>query len=286
MYVESLFLAVSTFIQPVTPVSTENGTLIPEGTTTAVSSGETAVVVAGPTSTAVIEAPDTGIFEVAAATEGVDVVIEGTGTAAVAISTAVDADGNPLSASGSSFQIDDDYQGSAFVNLEGAITSGETVNASIDAVGGGTIADNAPPSPAVFNNLAFYVNTGAGNDQVQGSQGNDFVRLGAGSDSFNLGAGDDIVRVGTGNDSGTLGLGNDKLYLTVDQLEGNSVNTITDFDVDGDDKIQIDQDIEDRVSIDGIGTNVITITLSGDTIGTTAIVSEGESIDDDDIEFV
>ncbi len=276
----------STFIQPVTPVSTESGTLIAEGTTTAVSSGEAAVVVAGPGSTAVIEAPDTGIFEVAAATEGVDVVIEGTGTAAVAISTAVDADGNPLSASGSSFQIDDDYQGSAVVNLEGAITGGEAVDAGTDAVGGGTIADNAPADPNVFDNLDFYVNTGAGNDQVQGSQGNDFVRLGAGSDSFNLGAGDDIVRVGTGNDSGTLGLGNDILYLTVDQLEGDSVNTITDFDVDGDDKIQIDQDIEDRVSIDGIGTNVITITLSGDTIGTTAIVSEGESIDDDDIEFV
>jgi Ca2+-binding RTX toxin-like protein len=277
---------VSTFIQPVTPVSTETGTPIPEGTTTPVSSGETAVVVTGPERTAVIEAPDTGVFEVAAASEGVDVAIEGAGTAAVAISTAVDADGNPLSASGSSFQIDDDYQGSAVVNLEGAITGGEAVDAGTDAVGGGTIAGNAPPGPNVFDNLDFYINTGAGNDQIQGSQGNDFVRLGAGSDSFNLGAGDDIVRVGTGNDSGTLGLGNDILYLTVDQLEGDSVNTITDFDVDGDDKIQIDQNIQDRVDIDGIGTNAITITLSGDTTGTTAIISEGESIDDDDIEFV
>ncbi len=269
-----------------TPVSTETASVAPTGTTTPVSSGESVVVTEATVGPAVIEAPETGVIEVASEAEGVDVVIEGTGTAAVAISTSVDADGNPLSASGSSFQIDDDYQGSAVVNLEGAITGGEAVDAGTDAVGGGTIADNAPADPNVFDNLDFYVNTGSGNDQVQGSQGNDFVRLGAGSDSFNLGAGDDIVRVGTGNDSGTLGLGDDILYLTVDQLEGDSVNTITDFDVDGDDKIQIDQDIEDRVSIDGIGTNVITITLSGDTIGTTAIVSEGESIDDDDIEFV
>ena len=234
----------------------------------------------------VIEAPETGVIEVASEAEGADVIIDGPGTATVAIGTTVDAEGNPLSGSGTAYQVADGYQGSAVVNLDGAITGGEAVNADTDAVGGGTIAENAPPGPNVFDNLDFYVNTGSGNDQVQGSQGNDFVRLGAGSDSFNLGAGDDIVRVGSGNDSGTLGLGNDILYLTVDQLEGDSVNTITDFDVDGDDKIQIDQNIQDRVDIDGIGTNAITITLSGDTTGTTAIISEGESIDEVDIEFV
>ena len=110
--------------------------------------------------------------------------------------------------------------------------------------------------------------------------------MGAGNDQFNAGAGDDIVRVGIGNDSGTLGAGNDILYLTVDQLQGDNVNTITDFDVNGDDKIQIDADLEDLVDIEGIGTNAIIITLSGAQTGTTAVISEGESIDGDDIEFV
>ena len=278
----------STFIQPVTPVSTETASTAPTGTTTSVPPLETVVVTEFLVGPAVIEAPEDGIIEVSSEVEGADVIIDGPGTAAVAIGTADNAEGNPLSGSGTSYQVADEYQGSVTVNLIGAITGGSDVDSSIAAVGGGTIADNLPggDSDSTETNLDFYVNTGAANDQVQGSQGSDFVRLGAGSDNFNLGAGDDIVRVGTGNDSGTLGLGNDILYLTVDQLEGDSVNTITDFDVDGDDKIQIDQNIQDRVDIDGVGTNAITITLSGDTAGTTAIVSEGESIDDVDIEFV
>ena len=74
--------------------------------------------------------------------------------------------------------------------------------------------------------------------------------------------------------------------MTVDQLQGSSVNIIKDFDSFGDDKIQIDNDLKNLVDIDGVGTNIITITLSGAQTGVTAIVSEGETIDEDDIDFV
>ena len=43
---------------------------------------------------------------------------------------------------------------------------------------------------------------------------------------------------------------------------------------------------ENLVEIDGVGTNAITISLSGAQEGLTAIVSEGGTIDEDDIEFV
>jgi len=85
-----------------------------------------------------------------------------------------------------------------------------------------------------------------------------------------------------------LGTGDDILYLTVDQLQGQSTNTIIDFDgaSAGDDKIQIDADLVGRVSIAGQGTNRIVITLSGSQTGVTTIVSEAGTIDNDDIQFV
>ena len=43
---------------------------------------------------------------------------------------------------------------------------------------------------------------------------------------FDAASGDDIVRVGSGDDSGFLGLGDDIVYLTIDQLQGTSVNTL------------------------------------------------------------
>ena len=283
----------STIIQPVTPVSTETAVKPAAGTTTPVASGET-VAVTDPNSGAgnptVLEAPATGVFEVGSASEGSNIVIEGTGTADVVIGTTVDADGNKLSGSGTAFQIDENYQGSATVNLNGAITGGEKVDTSTETPAGNSIADNLPGGDsnafATASNLDFYISTGAANDEVQGSAGNDFIRLGAGDDVFNAAGGDDIVRVGTGNDSGSLGAGDDILYLTVDQLQGKNVNTITDFDANGNDKIQIDGDLEGLVDIEGVGTKAIVITLSGAQTGTTAVVSEGESIDDDDIEFV
>ena len=273
-----------------TPVSTETASVAPTGTITPVSSGESVVVTEATVGPSVIEAPETGVIEVASEAEGADVIIDGPGTAAVAIGTAVDAEGNPLSGSGTSFQIADDYQGSAVVNLNGAITGGANVDTSTETTGGGTIASNLPGSDsnafATAANIDYYINTGSANDEVQGSAGNDFIRLGAGDDAFNSGAGDDIVRLGTGNDAGSLGAGDDIVYLTVDQLQGINAKTITDFDANGNDKIQLDADLENLVEIEGVGTNAITITLSGAQTGTTTFVSEGEAIDEDDIEFV
>lgn len=272
----------STFIQPVTPVAVEAATKAPAGTTSA--STNEVISVTDSSGPVVIEAPATGIFEVSSATEGADIQIQGAGTAAVAIGTAT-LGGDKQSAAGTAFQIADEYQGSAIVNFQGAIVDGPKVDLTTATPEGSTIADNAPTGT---DSVDLYVKTGAGNDQVQGSSGADFIRLGAGDDVFNAGAGNDVVRVGAGNDSGTLGLGDDILYFTVDQLQGTSTNTITDFDASlaGNDKIQIDAGLEGLVDIDGVGTNAIVINLSGEQSGTTLIVSEGESIDADDIEFV
>ena len=216
-------------------------------------------------------------------------VVTGSGTAGVTIGNATDAAGGELNASGSTFQISDTYQGTVVANLSGAIVDGTKVDVSTDT-GNGSIAANLPGTAsnafATSANLDYYVNTGAANDQVEGSKGNDFVRLGAGNDTFNTGAGDDIVRTGSGDDSGTLGAGDDIAYFTVDQLQGNQTKTIKDFDANGNDKIQIESSLKDLVDITGQGTNAIKITLSGAQTGTTAVISEGNTIDDDDIEFV
>ena len=132
------------------------------------------------------------------------------------------------------------------------------------------------------------MNTGSADDEVEGSDAADFVRLGVGDDTFKLGAGNDVLRTGPGNDFGSLGEGDDTLYLTIDQLQGDFTKTISDFDELGDDQIliDVDDDIADNIDISGLGTNEITITLSGDPSGTTTIVSNGETIDDDDVTFV
>lgn len=276
----------STIIFPITPISIDGNVKGKAGDVVKATSGET-IAVTDPASkgadAVVIEAPDSGIIEVVSGTVEANVIITGSGNAAVAIGTGTSG-GDAVSAAGSTFQVEDSYQGNVLVNLNGAIISGGSVDTTTQTPGGGTIADNLGTVPS--GGIDFYINTGSGDDQVQGSAGNDFIRLGAGDDLFNAGAGDDIVRMGTGNDSGTLGAGNDIVYLTVDQLQGINAKAITDFDVNGDDKIQIDADLKGLVDIEGVGTNGIVISLTGAQTGETVIVSEGNSIDEDDIEFV
>ena len=276
----------STLIQAVTPISLDSAIKPKAGDVVEASSGDVIAVTDAASKggdAVVIEAPADGIIEVASGTVGANVIISGSGTADVVIGTGTSG-GVAESAAGSTFQVDDSYQGSVVVNLNGAITSGGSVDTTTETPGGGTIADNLGTVPT--GGIDFYINTGSANDQVEGSAGNDFIRLGAGDDAFNAGAGDDIVRVGTGNDIGTLGDGNDILYLTVDQLQDISTNTLTDFDANGDDKIQIDAALQDLVDIEGLGTKAIVITLSGEQTGKIAVESLGESIDRDDIEFV
>jgi len=240
----------------------------------------------------VVTAPTSGSFTVAPATQGANVVISGTGNATVQVGLAQDGSGGVQNASGSAIQVDNNYQGTVIANLSGSPTDGANVDTSIDT-GNGTIADNLPGSPAALStafagpsDIDFYLNTGAGADELEGSRGNDFIRAGAGNDVVNAGAGDDIVRTGSGDDEVTLGSGEDIVYFTVDQLQGTQSKTVTDFDANGNDKIQIDADLQGLVSITGQGTNKITISLSGAQTGTTTVESGGQTIDDDDIEFV
>jgi len=229
----------------------------------------------------------TGELYLAVGTTGADVVVNavsGASEATIQVGLATDVGGNTLANGGSAVQIDPNYGGSVVVNYRGAITDGTKVNTSAVASGGGTIADNAPAF--TDDNLPdYYINIGASDDQAEGSTFSDFIRAGAGSDVINAGAGNDIVRGGAGSDTVTLGAGNDVYYLTVDQLQGTSVDTITDF-TSGEDQVQIAANIEGRVSISGIGSNKLVISLSGSETGTTEILSGGSTFQDDDVAFV
>ena len=283
----------SAVIQTVTPVSTANAVQPTAGATAQAASGETFVVTdpnTGATSPTTITAPESGTFKVAVGTTQSNVVVTGDGTAGVTIGNATDTAGGELNAAGSSFQIADSYKGTVVANLSGAIVDGTKVDTSTDT-GIGTIAANMPGSTSSTGSAStieidYYVNSGAADDELSGSKGDDFIRLGAGDDTFNAGAGDDIVRTGSGDDTGSLGAGEDIVYFTVDQLQGTQTKTITDFDANGNDKIQIDSNLKNLISIEGEGTKEIKITLSGAQTGTTTVVSQGETIDGDDIEFV
>jgi hypothetical protein len=285
----------SAYIQPVTPISVDSAAQNPvAGKTTPISSGDV-IVVTDPTSSAsepvTIETPDSGDVEIGVATVDSNIIVKGTGTSAIVIGNVETSTGDPLDAAGSAIQIEDGYKGTVLVNLQSAITAGGLVDTKTITPEGTSIADNMPGKDIETNNtanaeLAFYVKSGAANDNIEGSGGRDFLRLGAGDDRFDAAGGDDIVRLGAGDDEGFLGAGNDIVYLTVDQLQGSSVNILKDFDSIGDDKIQIDATLQPLVAINGVGTNAITITLSGAQTGTTAIVSEGEAFDQDDIQFV
>jgi len=274
---------VSAIIQAITPVASDTATNPSAGSITQATSGQTFVDTDG-TGVVNIVAPSSGAINTASGTTGANLTVTGDGTAGITYGTATDANGGLLDGSGSIFQVAEDYQGTVVANLDGAIVGNANVNVNATTTDGSSIASNA--SGIDVNDLDHYVNTGKANDQVQGSGGKDFIRTGAGDDVFNAGGGDDIVRAGAGDDSGSLGNGNDTFLLTVDQMQGESVNTITDFDAAGNDKIAIDKDLEKLVEIDGIGTKAITITLSGAQTGVTGVVSKGETIDEDDIEFV
>ena len=136
---------------------------------------------------------------------------------------------------------------------------------------------------------ATYVHTGAGNDQIEGTEGADFIRAGAGADIINSGSGNDIIRSGSGSDNISLGAGNDILYYTADQIQGISTDTLTDFNGAGlgTDLIQIKKDLQSFISIAGIGTSQIVLSYAqGGLSGTTTIVTQAGAIKAADIQFV
>jgi len=243
------------------------------------------------------------------------------------IGIAVDSSGNRLSMAGAVIQAQDSSTGGKVVNLQGANVSGAIVNGNINLAslgGSGTIASNAPdgtfttaleaslqgngnqlPSAQQLISAAFpeigpdtflagnppatYIHTGAGNDQIEGTEGADFIRAGAGNDVINSGGGNDIIRGGSGSDNITMGTGNDVLYYTVDQIQGISTDTISDFNAAGAgaDLIQIKKDLQSFISIGGIGTSQIVLNYAqGNLTGTTTIINQAGVIRAADIQFV
>ncbi len=283
----------SAAIESVSSVTTTAATAQPTagGVANQAAAGQTFVVTDPSTATTAASvniptATNSGTVNLAVGTKGGMLSVTGEGTATLSIGGVNDASGNAEDVSGAAIGISDNYAGAVVANYTNAFISGDTTIDANAKLGGSTstIGSNAPGASVAGVNL--YINTGKGADEIGGSDKNDFVRAGAGNDEINTGAGNDIVRLGTGSDKATLGKGDDNLYMTVDQLGNGDVNTITDFDSSGDDKITFNQDIQGRVSISGQGTQSITITLSGDTTATTTITSSGGTIDADDISFV
>ena len=223
-----------------------------------------------------------------------EIIVTSVEDASMTLSAANDTDGNTVSVSGSIIHAEADSTGDDHIYLENANISSELevlvdINFDLSSVGGtGKISDMAPEEILTNQPPTTYIHTGAGIDKIKGTEANDFIRGGADNDVIDAGAGDDIVRVGSGSDIATLGPGDDVIYVTIDQLDGGS-NTITDFSSNGDDKIVIDQSIEEGISISGQGSKLIIISSSGNEVTTTTTFESGEDgqiIEDDDIMFL
>ena len=302
----------SSFIPDVPDLPDDVSLYLPEGTTRQTSVQTVWIGVPGVAGEpGILNLDGVGTTEFASATQNYNFVA-GSGPENVKepiqIGSVEDPTGEKINAAGSVFQIADDYEGEVIVNLGEAPFTGATVNTGVSTIGdaqdievlpdgsntnifdAGTIAENAPTSSSDEElQFSFYVNTGAANDQIQGSGGDDFIRGGAGNDKINSGAGNDLVRPGADDDIVTLGPGDDRFYLTVDQLQGTSKNIIVDFDLDGDDTIVIAENLKGLVNGEvlekGLGSKTIVIELGGAQPGTTEVVSAGSTIDDEDIVF-
>lgn len=301
----------------VTPVIPQNPANLPQPTGGQTVSAGSDV---GITSTTAATAPviitggtETAPTKLVIGTQSAQVILE---SGVTRVGVAVDSAGNRLSMAGAVIQAQDSSTGGKVVNLQGAnVNSGVIVNGGIDLSaqgrgGSGTISSNAPAGTflvsgqaliaAAFpitnqdillagNPPATYIHTGAGNDQIEGSEGIDFIRAGAGNDIINSGGGNDIVRAGSGSDNITLGAGNDVLYYTVDQIQGISTDTISDFNAAGAgaDLIQIKKDLQSFIRIDGIGTSQIVLNYAqAGLTGTTTIINQAGIIKTTDIQFV
>ena len=223
--------------------------------------------------------------------------VSGSGYATIEMGLAGDGYGNVRSMAGSVTSVDDDFQGNIIVNINGAIITGTKVDGSVVDVNGETISNYMPaglftgsnPNGSGYGTPDHYISTGAGDDEIGGSSGIDFLRGGAGNDSINAGSGNDVISGGPGSDLVTLGAGDDAYYLAEHDLKSPTKDTITDFDSNGNDKIQIASSLKEKISLSGISTNEITINYQSDDNEnqiSTKIASQGGKIDVDDIEFV
>lgn len=283
----------SIFIPPVGPLnaSAAENPAAGSSVTSTSDSVETFVVTDSSSSEAVeINAGSSAGIEVASGVENANLVLNGPLNSVIGITTAFDAAGDPLDSSGSAFQVAEDFEGVVIANLDGAFTSGATVDLSTETTDGSTVGEAA--GGLADGGISYYLTGGSGSDQLKGSAGDDFIRGGAGNDRINAGDGDDIVRVGSGSDEVTLGGGADVVYWTVDQFEGDSVNIITDF-TSGEDKIAIEEDVFGRIEVDfAEDGQSFTVTLlneaGGDVVeGETTVISRGDAFEfPEDFEIV
>jgi Ca2+-binding RTX toxin-like protein len=77
---------------------------------------------------------------------------------------------------------------------------------------------------------------GAGNDTLIGGTGDDTIMGGLGNDTLIGGAGNDLIIGSSGSDSMTGGEGDDTFDFSND-VDTKSIDTITDFKINGNDKI-------------------------------------------------
>ena len=113
------------------------------------------------------------------------------------------------------------------INFNSLDQSTTPINVDQETSGGGTIESNAPDE-ITLNIDGVYFNSGAGDDEITGTNFNDFIRGGGGDDTIDGADGDDIIRGGAGGDTITTGVGTDTMYYTVDQLD-NSTDRVLDF---------------------------------------------------------
>ena len=107
--------------------------------------------------------------------------------------------------------------GNVQVNLGLGIAAGALGNDILISVENVTTGGGAD---TVFgNNVANRIETGAGNDYVDGGSGNDIIDGGSGNDTLLGGSGHDTIMGGSGNDTIDGGSGND-------YLEGNDGNDV------------------------------------------------------------
>jgi Ca2+-binding RTX toxin-like protein len=118
-------------------------------------------------------------------------------------------------------------------------TAGLTFTLTQSGAGTAFNASGAGLGTDTYSNMEGVIGTNFA-DNLTGSSGNDFIRGEGGNDVINGGAGNDTITGGTGADTLTGGIGND-IFVFNSPL--NAVDTITDFEANGADQIQLDDAI-------------------------------------------
>ena len=167
-----------------------------------------------------------------------------------------------------------DYTSSTPVDTNQLVASGNATERVTIAQASGGIGVATP--------FTFYAHGGSGDDTIVGSYVNDFIRGGLGDDVLRGRAGNDLIRGGGGSDTISLGSEagvSDTLYYTIDQIQQNDRDIVTDFQ-SGIDKVAVQTGITSSLSSDG---KTITFTLSG---LTTRLFNQSGTFINTDIVFI